>query len=233
MKSTVEKKRLLSIGEASEYLGVSIDTLRRWEKRGRIEPLRSPGNHRYFSKESLDKLFGKKYQHDASNIKDVLETKTPKTANNTHQSLKTKEDQEKTPESPHPNPSNSPSATLIPFTNKTIDRPAREINVPLTQRVRIIKTEEVHATNYGVEINREKITSASILTPSDLGNILPQKTLESSNKFGNIPREEKRGKITKNKLITYFLIFSLLLLGIAVIFFLIGFSSQKMLSPVP
>jgi excisionase family DNA binding protein len=52
---------LLSIGEASEYLRVSIDTLRRWAKKGRIEALRSPGGHRYFKRTDLDRIFGTKY----------------------------------------------------------------------------------------------------------------------------------------------------------------------------
>lgn len=56
-----DKKNYLTIGEASEYLGVSIDTLRRWEKKGRIEPFRSPGGHRYYEKGDLDALFGKRY----------------------------------------------------------------------------------------------------------------------------------------------------------------------------
>lgn len=51
----------LTIGESSEYLGVSIDTLRRWEKKGVISAVRSPGGHRYFIKKDLDKLFGQKY----------------------------------------------------------------------------------------------------------------------------------------------------------------------------
>lgn len=59
-----QKLQLLSIGEASDYLGVSIDTLRRWEKRGRIIPFRSPGGHRYYKKNELDELFGKRYTHD-------------------------------------------------------------------------------------------------------------------------------------------------------------------------
>lgn len=53
---------LLSIGQASEYLGVSIDTLRRWEKKGKISSYRSPGGHRYFKKDELDMMFGKKYE---------------------------------------------------------------------------------------------------------------------------------------------------------------------------
>jgi len=50
-----------SIGKSSEYLGVSIDTLRRWEKKGVITAYRSPGGHRYFLRPDLDKLFGQKY----------------------------------------------------------------------------------------------------------------------------------------------------------------------------
>jgi excisionase family DNA binding protein len=60
---------LLTIGDASEYLGISIDTLRRWEKKGRIEPLRSPGGHRYYKKEDLDGLFGKRYVREEETIR--------------------------------------------------------------------------------------------------------------------------------------------------------------------
>ena len=52
----------LSIGKAAKFLGVSIDTLRRWERKRTIESHRSPGGHRYFLKEELQKVFGKKYQ---------------------------------------------------------------------------------------------------------------------------------------------------------------------------
>ncbi len=63
------KLRLLNIGSAAEYLGISIDTLRRWEKKGRIIPLRSPGGHRYYSKEDLDALFGKRYTRDEETLR--------------------------------------------------------------------------------------------------------------------------------------------------------------------
>jgi len=64
MQDKNENEELLSIGEASEFLGVSIDTLRRWEKKGRVEAYRSPGDHRYFKKETLKSLFGRKYTRD-------------------------------------------------------------------------------------------------------------------------------------------------------------------------
>jgi excisionase family DNA binding protein len=69
MDDTSIKTKRLSIGEASEYLGVSIDTLRRWEKKGRIEPLRSPGGHRYYTQTDLDNLFNKKYTRDEPTIR--------------------------------------------------------------------------------------------------------------------------------------------------------------------
>ncbi|MCX7928827.1 MAG: helix-turn-helix domain-containing protein [Patescibacteria group bacterium] len=55
-------KQFLSIGEAASYLGVSIDTLRRWTKAGKISDARSPGGHRYFRKTDLDNLFNTKYE---------------------------------------------------------------------------------------------------------------------------------------------------------------------------
>ena len=47
----------LSIGKAAKHIGVSIDTLRRWEKKGVVKALRSPGGHRYFLKKDLENLF--------------------------------------------------------------------------------------------------------------------------------------------------------------------------------
>ncbi|WP_053960722.1 IS607 family transposase [Sulfobacillus thermosulfidooxidans] len=41
--------RLVTIGEASKVLGVSITTLRRWEKEGRLQPdAMTPGGHRRY-----------------------------------------------------------------------------------------------------------------------------------------------------------------------------------------
>lgn len=47
-------KNLLTIKEAAEFLGASIDTLRRWDSRGKLKATRSPGGHRYYPKEQLE-----------------------------------------------------------------------------------------------------------------------------------------------------------------------------------
>lgn len=54
------KKMKLTISEASEFLGVSIPTLRRWEKEGRILSERTEGNHRRYDKNMLMSLKNKK-----------------------------------------------------------------------------------------------------------------------------------------------------------------------------
>lgn len=48
--------KIMSIAEAANYLGVSIDSIRRWEKKGYIKSFRTPGNHRRYNKEDLDKI---------------------------------------------------------------------------------------------------------------------------------------------------------------------------------
>ncbi len=50
-----------TIGAASKYLGISVDTLRRWETKGLLHPFRSPGKHRYYREEDLKKVSDKKY----------------------------------------------------------------------------------------------------------------------------------------------------------------------------
>lgn len=47
-------KKLLSIGEAAKMLGVSLDTLRRWDKIGIMHPIRAgKTGHRYYLKSDL------------------------------------------------------------------------------------------------------------------------------------------------------------------------------------
>ncbi|QDV69037.1 Helix-turn-helix domain protein [Rosistilla carotiformis] len=47
----------LRVSEAAEYLGISPNTLRNWERAGKIEAHRNPVNsYRLFKKEELDAL---------------------------------------------------------------------------------------------------------------------------------------------------------------------------------
>lgn len=50
----MQKKDLFSIGEAAEIMNVSIDTLRRWDKSGRLSSFRSGGGHRLYSKAQIE-----------------------------------------------------------------------------------------------------------------------------------------------------------------------------------
>lgn len=41
-------KKMVSIGKAADMLGVCLDTLREWDKEGKIVPVKTPGNHRRY-----------------------------------------------------------------------------------------------------------------------------------------------------------------------------------------
>lgn len=52
-----DDKKWYTISEAAKYLGVSPDTLRRWEKAKKISaPTRTAGGARRYSKELLDEI---------------------------------------------------------------------------------------------------------------------------------------------------------------------------------
>ena len=48
----------MSIRKAAEYLDVTEDCLRKWEKSGKITPLKTAGGHRRYKREDLDRLVG-------------------------------------------------------------------------------------------------------------------------------------------------------------------------------
>lgn len=49
------EEKLLSISEAAKFLGVSIDTLRRWDKSGKLIAVRKEGGtHRYYTQKDLE-----------------------------------------------------------------------------------------------------------------------------------------------------------------------------------
>lgn len=50
----MDERDLISIGDASELLGVSITTLRRWDESGRFVAEKSAGDHRRYSKTKIE-----------------------------------------------------------------------------------------------------------------------------------------------------------------------------------
>ena len=53
-KAMPPRPRLLTAKEAIAYLGISLNTLNRIEKRGLIQPFRTPGGHRRYDLSMLD-----------------------------------------------------------------------------------------------------------------------------------------------------------------------------------
>ena len=49
---------LLSIHKAAEYLDVTEDCLRKWDKDGKLKPFKTAGGHRRYKQEDLDKMVG-------------------------------------------------------------------------------------------------------------------------------------------------------------------------------
>jgi len=47
---------LVTVGEAAQQLGVDPTTLRRWEKRGRVRPLRDYRGWRFYRPEDIERL---------------------------------------------------------------------------------------------------------------------------------------------------------------------------------
>lgn len=50
------KYRLLKVGEAAAYVGVSAASLRKWANDGRLPAYRTPGGQRRFAVEDLDEF---------------------------------------------------------------------------------------------------------------------------------------------------------------------------------
>lgn len=61
--------KLLSIGEASQLLGVSIDTLREWDKNNILPSFRpAPSGHRYYRREDIENFLKKPTKIEEKNI---------------------------------------------------------------------------------------------------------------------------------------------------------------------
>lgn len=48
------KLDLITIGKGAEMLGVSIKTLQRWDKSGKLSSIRKPGGHRYYNLKDIE-----------------------------------------------------------------------------------------------------------------------------------------------------------------------------------
>ncbi len=49
---------MYSISQASQFWGVSIPTLRRWDKHKKLIPVRTKGNRRRYTLEQLQRVYG-------------------------------------------------------------------------------------------------------------------------------------------------------------------------------
>jgi excisionase family DNA binding protein len=54
----LSNKKLIPIGEAADFLGVSVMTLRRWDASGKLPALRRPSGYRYYEREVLERFRG-------------------------------------------------------------------------------------------------------------------------------------------------------------------------------
>jgi molybdopterin-binding protein len=56
-------KQFYNAGEAAKLLGISLDTLRRWDRAGRIETARDSGNRRIVSALEVQRMRGEQERH--------------------------------------------------------------------------------------------------------------------------------------------------------------------------
>ena len=60
------RQYLLTASEAARALGVSLDTLRRWDRAGRIRTRRDSANRRLVPRSEIDRLRGAPEEHELS-----------------------------------------------------------------------------------------------------------------------------------------------------------------------
>ena len=54
----MDNRRFLPIRKVADMLGLSVQTIRRWEKGGKLKAIRSPGNQRLFNVDEVKRLVG-------------------------------------------------------------------------------------------------------------------------------------------------------------------------------
>ena len=73
--SNLVTKRWLTIEDAAKYLGVSQDTLRRWEKKDRLIPRRTMGGHRRYLRRQLEAVLKQPFPVPESYVKSSISKK--------------------------------------------------------------------------------------------------------------------------------------------------------------
>lgn len=58
----IKPPELVRISEAARILGVSIFTLRNWDRWGWLKPIRSAGRHRFYRTAELEELLRKRQE---------------------------------------------------------------------------------------------------------------------------------------------------------------------------
>lgn len=195
---------LLTIGESATYLGVSIDTLRRWDNKGIISAYRSPSGHRYFDKNDLSKLFGQKYTHiretetneDEAIVAENLQNLRP------HLVIKPKDKIIKSPT----------------VSEKVIQSPPQK---QLIQKIHI----EVPAQ----KPLASQITSTNILNPPEVINQKP-KDLSSQNKSTILSKPKKMDVSWTTLIIIALTLFTVVDLILLIVYFT---SAKPLTSPIP
>lgn len=59
-------KRLINAAEAARRLGISLDTLRRWDRDGKIATERDSANHRVVAVSEVERLSGGRQPHSSA-----------------------------------------------------------------------------------------------------------------------------------------------------------------------
>src|SRR2546421_10267340 len=79
MPKSVNKPRnpMLRVGEAAELLGVSVDTLRRWEAEGRLPVRRARGGQRLVSLADVRRLQAKRRKRDQRTVAQSARNRFP------------------------------------------------------------------------------------------------------------------------------------------------------------
>lgn len=76
----MESAKLLSIGETASILGVHIETLRKWDREGRLVSVKTPGKHRRYKLKDIENFCEDAPPHEEKQKTHSDVNKMPKTA---------------------------------------------------------------------------------------------------------------------------------------------------------